>query len=277
MVDYNDESTLVSALKDQQFLIITLSVMATSGADSNPHSQLVRAAAKAGVPYVMPNCYGFDISNSSLASDAMFANGIKYVAEIESLGMSSYIVMCCGFWYEWSLALGEPWFGFDFKNHKVVFFDDGETKINVSTWLQCGRALAGLLSLKELPEDENHKELTISKWKNNYFYISSFLISQRDMLNSIQRLDGTSDKDWEITTQPTKERWAKGVEDFKKGERAGFARAMYSRVFFPNGGGDFETSKGLANDLVGLPKESLDEATKTTLEMVESGWNPFGH
>ena len=30
-----------------------------------------------------------------------------------------------------------------------------------------------------------------------------------------------------------------------------------------------------ANDALGLPHEDLDEATKRTVEMVESGWKPF--
>jgi hypothetical protein len=55
----------------------------------------------------------------------------------------------------------------------------------------------------------------------------------------------------------------------------GFAKAMYTRIFFPNGGGDFESSRGLANSAIGLPEDSLDEATKRVVEMVESGWNPF--
>lgn len=50
---------------------------------------------------------------------------------------------------------------------------------------------------------------------------------------------------------------------------------MYSRVFYPNGDGDYEFSRGLSNSLIGLPKEDLDEGTKRAVEMVESGWSPF--
>jgi len=53
-VDYNDEASLVKALKGQHFLVITLSV----SAPPDTHSKLTSAAAKAGVPYVMPNIYG---------------------------------------------------------------------------------------------------------------------------------------------------------------------------------------------------------------------------
>lgn len=51
---------------------------------------------------------------------------------------------------------------------------------------------------------------------------------------------------------------------------------MYARVFYPDGSGDYESSKGLDNEGLGLPQEDLDEATKRTVEMVNGGWNPFG-
>jgi hypothetical protein len=50
---------------------------------------------------------------------------------------------------------------------------------------------------------------------------------------------------------------------------------MYSRVYYPNGDGDYETSKGLANEVLALPKEDIDEATKEAVEMAKSGWSPF--
>jgi len=61
----------------------------------------------------------------------------------------------------------------------------------------------------------------------------------------------------------------------KKGERSGFVRAMYSRAFYPNGGGDYESSRGLDNGKIGLEKDDLDVATKRTVELVATGWNPF--
>lgn len=269
-IDYNDEASLVSALEGQHFLAITLSVFAPP----DLHSKLVRAAAKAGVPYVMPNIYGGDILNENLREAKIYDVESRY-QEIAELGVSSYIVMCCGFWYEWSLALPPPWFGFDIGAKKVTFYDDGKTRINVSTWIQCGKAIVGLLSLKELPEDENDNSPTVSQWKNKPLYISSFKVSQRDMLDSIHRLMGTTDMDWEIDFEPSDVRYEKGKEEMKSGIRTGLAKQMYARCFFPNGDGDFEAARGLDNELIGIEKEDLDVATKRALDMVESGWSPF--
>ena len=195
------------------------------------------------------------------------------VAEVEK-SEANYMAMCCGYWYEWSLAIGEQWFGFDIPNKKVVFYDDGKTKINTSTWLLCGRALAALLSLPVEHKDDKGSP-AVEDWKNKPLYISSFKISQRDMLDSIHGVMGDTDADWSISYEPTEQRYKDGLEELKKGDFRGLAKSMYARTFYPNGDGDFESSRGLDNGKLDLPKEDLDEATARTLEMVRSGWNPF--
>lgn len=68
IVDYDDETSLVEAMKGQQILIITLAVRAPPGTQS----KLIRAASKAGVPYVMPNAWGTDPLNEKLMQDTFF-------------------------------------------------------------------------------------------------------------------------------------------------------------------------------------------------------------
>lgn len=252
-------------MKGQQFLVITLGVRVPE----DLHGKIAKAAGKAGVPYIMPNVYGGDVQNTKLGEETMYGpRSQQAIADVMNAG-ASYIVMCCGFWYEWSLALGEQWYGFDIKNKKVTFFDDGTTKISSSTWNQCGRALAALLSLPE-----SGASPSLADFKNKHFYLTSFTVSQRDMLDSLNRVMGTTDKDWEITSEPTAERYQKGLEEMKKGIFTGFPKAMYTRVFYPNGGGDF-AYRGLSNDVLGLPKEDLDDATRRAVDMVHSGWSPF--
>ncbi|KAF4210464.1 hypothetical protein CNMCM8980_001138 [Aspergillus fumigatiaffinis] len=271
-VDYNDESTLVSALQNQQFLIITMNVTAPK----DTQSKLIQAAAKAGVPYVMPNCYGCDITNEKLRNEMLGGEPVRQAcAEIEATGISEWVALVCGFWYEFSLATGPEWFGFDFKEKKVTFYDEGTVKINVSTWEQCGRAVAAFLKFKELPEDENDQSPTVSGWANRPLFISSFLVSQRDMFESWKRITGDKDEDWTIEYEPSAERYQRGIERMQKGDRHGFAQAMYARVFYPNGGGDYESSRELDNDVLGLPKEDLDERTKHAKEMFEAGYSYF--
>ncbi|KAI4115294.1 MAG: hypothetical protein LQ338_007875 [Usnochroma carphineum] len=267
-VNYDDPSSIGSALRGHHFLIISLSV--TAPADL--HSKIVYAAVEAGVPYIMPNVYGSDIANASLVADEAFvADCVGRCQEVERLG-AKYVAMVCGCWYEWSLALGEPWFGFDILGRRVTFFDEGTTKVCCSTWEQCGRGVVGLVSLPVV--DGGEGGVGLERWANRPFYISSFRVSQRDMLDSLHRVLGTRDRDWEIRFQGTKERREEGGEELKRGVRTGFAKMMYARAFYPDGGGDFEGK--VVNGLLGLPEESLDEATRRAVGMVESGWSPFG-
>ena len=143
-INYDDQASIVNALKGQQFLIITLAV----AAPKDTMSKLVRAAAEAGVPYIMPNVFSPDPQNEPMLTQTLV--GIPYFnsrREIESLGVSSWVALGCGFWYEWSLIGGAgDRFGCAIEKREMTFFDDGEEKITTSTWDQCGRAMAAFLS-----------------------------------------------------------------------------------------------------------------------------------
>lgn len=262
-VDYNDQDSLVTALRGQDFLVITLAVRAPP----DTHGKLVRAAAAAGVPYVMPNFYGSDIRNPKLASEAFGAIIKQQLDEMESLGVS-YVSLACGIWYEWSLALGDAWFGFQIKDRRVTFYDDGKTPLNVSTWPLCGRAVAALLSLPE-----NGASPSLSDWKNEPVYIRSFQVSQRDMLDSLHRVLGTTDEDWAIEYEPAAKRAQDGLDEFARGLITGIAKNMYAKLIIRSNAGELDYPKAPANEMLGLPQESLDEATKRAVEMVESGWS----
>ncbi|KAK9249031.1 hypothetical protein V1506DRAFT_550960 [Lipomyces tetrasporus] len=166
-------------------LIITMSV----AAPSDNISKLVRAAAKAGVPYVLPNWFGHDAANSTLIC-----------TEIESLGISSYLLLVCNFWYEFSLG-GRP-DGFDFKKRSFVLFDDGNTD----------------------------RSPTLSQFRDGSIYISSFRLSQRDMFESVKRGTGTTDADWTITHESAEQCWKDGQAALQQGNMNAFTKMLYSRT-----------------------------------------------
>ncbi|CRG91944.1 isoflavone reductase family protein (CipA), putative [Talaromyces islandicus] len=262
-VDYDDEATIVAALQGQQFLIITMAPTAPR----DTHSKLVQAAAKAGVPYVMPNNYAGDIEQIKFGEAVMLGPVAKAQREeIEKLGMK-WITVCCGFWYDYSLAGGEARLGFDFDKLSLTIYDDGNTKNSLSTLSLVGNAVAKVLSLKHLPDDENDKSLTVSGWLNKPIYTTSFVLSQNEIFESVKRVTGTSDTDWTITCEDTKKRYEDGLALVKRGNMSGFSKMLYARGFFPEDPGD--CSAKAQNELLGLPKESLDEATQAGLDLVK--------
>ena len=236
-------------------------------APRDAHSKLVQAAAKAGVPYVMPNGYGGDIDNIRLGEETMLGPVAKANRdEIERFGMQ-WITVCCGFWYDYSLAGGEARFGFDFDKRSVTIYDDGNTKNSTSTLSQVGRAVANVLSLKELPVDETDRRPTLSGFLNKGVYIKSFVVSQNDIFKSVKRVTGTTDADWTVTHEATRKRYEDGLAQVKGGNMAGFSKMLYARAFYPDDPNDISVKA--QNKVLSLPDESLDESTKVGVDMVK--------
>ena len=260
-VDYGNQSSLVEALQGQDALIITMGVMAPP----DQQSKLIQAAADASVTWVLPNEWSPDSANEALVKDVFPFQRLPEARDlIAKLGKSSFIAVSTGFWYEWSLAISAA-YGFDFANRAVTLFDDGETKISTSTWPQVGRAVASLLSLPIHPEGQD-KDRCLDRFKNSQVYVSSFTVNQKDMLDSVLRVTQTGLEDWKVTKEPAKGRYTGGIEAMQNGDRMGFVRMMYSRVFFPDDCGNYEKTRGTINDLLGLPTENIDEATKAAIQ-----------
>jgi hypothetical protein len=268
-VNYDDQFNLVSALKGKDALINAMSGFAPP----KMQIKLIEAAAAANVPWFLPNEYGTDPLNLEMRKDTFLTAAKEHYGDhIESLGKSSWIAISCGFWYEYSLAGGTWRYGFDFKERTVQQYDEGKTTINTSTWPQVGRAVAALMSLKIAPDGEDDGSVTLTThFKNKPAYISSFTISQSEMLESVLRVSGTELKDWKLTSVPVKEYYKAGVEEFQKGNKEGFGKALYSRAFFPDSCGNFGATRGLDNDVLGLPEENLDGFTKIAIQMAEKG------
>jgi hypothetical protein len=266
-VDYDDEASLVEALKGQQFLIITLGVRVPEAV----HDKIVAAAGKAGVPYVLPNSYGYPVQEKlAQEGDQTSKVIIDRINSVRATGVSTPIVLSCGIWYEWSLALGDFWFGINIKDRRVTFYDDGKRVITSSTWNQCGRGVAALLGLPE-----SGPSPSLADYKDKSVLINSFRVSQRDMLDSVNRVLGTKDADWDISYETTAKRIQDGLQEMKNGVFTGYAKMLYARVFAPSNPNSDFASERTDNKALGLPVEDLDEATKRAVEMVKSGWTPF--
>lgn len=130
--------------------------------------------------------------------------------------------------------------------------------------------MAALLSLPIEREDSSTSGACLNDYKNRVVYINSFTVSQRDMLASALRVTGTEESDWTITHESARKRFAGGVQEVKEGKMQGFQK-FGARLFFDDGCGDFEHSKGTLNEVLGLPKEAIDEATRVAMERQSAG------
>lgn len=71
-------------------------------------------------------------------------------------------------------------------------------------------------------------------------YVNSFTVNQEDMLASVLRVSGTELKDWTIAKEDAQGRFELGQKEMEEGKWSGFGKIMFTRVFFPDGCGDFE-------------------------------------
>ncbi|KAB2101696.1 hypothetical protein AG0111_0g10451 [Alternaria gaisen] len=256
-VDYSgdDLDALVDALRGQQVLIVTMAIMAPRDAVSK--------------------LFGHDAANKKLCDDSMLSpSGEAIHAEIEILGVSANIRLVCNFRYKFSLGGGPDRFSFEFTKRSLIVFDEGDVSFNVSTWAQCARAVANLFSLKQLPEDESDNSPTLSQFGSRPVYISSFRLSQMEMFEVVKRVTSTSDDDWTITHESSEERRKDGFSEVMKGSFRQFTNMLYSRMYFPSGGGDYEP---LDDNSLSLPVEDLDQYTAISVRMGENGEVPQVH
>ena len=247
--------------------------MSVFAPDAQP--KLIAAAKDAGVKWIMPNEYGTDYEKFPKAGEdtKLGPPAIAIRHSIRAAGLN-FVSLACSFWYEFSLAGTSARYGFDFAKREVTFFDDGETKITTSTLLQCGRALAALLSLPVLPINEQDQQLTLSHFRDKSAFVGSFYVSQKDMFESVLRVTNTQEAEWKIGYEGVEARYQRGGELFSQGKMEGYAMMLYARSFYKDS--PMDTQALLNNEELGLPKEDFDEATKVAVEMAKTASEAIG-
>jgi hypothetical protein len=87
----------------------------------------------------------------------------------------------------------------------------------------------------------------------------------------VKRVTKTTNEDWTITEESAEKRWKDGHTAVMQGNFGGFTQQLYSRIFFPNGDGDYESRRTLNNEALSLPVEDADECTAVGVRMGENG------
>ena len=145
----------------------------------------------------------------------------------------------------------------DPQTRTATLYDRGLNSFNTTTLTTAALAVARLLSL---PSE------TLATFRNRFVYVSSFRISQRDILSSVQRVTGTADGDWKIEYADTQAWMDEGKQQMAKGDFMGVRSLVYGNVLKEGNGGDYEKSRGLSNEVLGLEKEDLDTVVRKTLK-----------
>ena len=147
--------------------------------------------------------------------------------QIEHLG-ASWIAVTANPWTDYNLKFGT--LGIDIKSRTATLWGGGNAKICTTTVRRVGEAVAVLLSL---PDAE------LAQFKDETFYVSSFYLTQRELLDASQRATGTTDADWTITTPTFDSFYKKCDEDTKNGSPYAMVFKL-SALTFENGNGEWK-------------------------------------
>ncbi|KAK2029756.1 NAD(P)-binding protein [Colletotrichum zoysiae] len=251
--DYTDKEFLVSALRGQDVVILQLSF------DSfmTVQTPLIRAAAKAGVKWVLPTEFGSDTAPSKLMDANPFLSAKKQFRDLtEELGMS-WVAVVNNPWFDWSLPQG--FWGIDIKSRSARLFDGGTTKFVTTTLSNTARGTAGLLSL---PEAE------LEAFRNAPVYLKSFYVTQREVFDSVLRATGTEEKDWKVEVPDAAQAVSEAEDKFKQGDHGGMIVAFYINHMRSGWGGDYYAKVGDLSKL-GIAEENLDEVVEKVVREVE--------
>lgn len=142
----------------------------------------------------------------------------------------------------------------DLEKRRALFWDEGQTKTMMCTFPQIGKSVAALLSLPEA---------RLERYRNGWAYLKSFRVNQRELLDAVQRVTGTTDADWSVQKKPIdvalKE--APGLPGM-----LGHATTLFASMFKPGFGGDYQLDRPLLNDDLGLGTEDLDDVVRSVVD-----------
>jgi hypothetical protein len=133
--------------------------------------------------------------------------------------------------------------GFDLKAHQAIIFNDGKDPWSTTTLTSIGLAVKNAMLIPE-------------KTANKYLFINSFTVSQSQILGSLERISGTK---WEATYVDAEEQKAAGMEKMSQGDFRGTMSLIRYINTVDGHGGNYALYEETANELLALPKESLDE------------------
>lgn len=254
--DLEDETFLADVFKGQDVIVL----MPPLSHIISVQKPAVRAAAKVGVRWILPSEFGPDPFASKLIEKSILLKNKKEIRDlIDELGVSSWISVAVGPWLDVSLPLG-LW-GIEPKARKATIWRGADAKTSTASVAHTGEAAAAVLSLPEAD---------LAKYKNKAVYTPSFRLSQREILEAVQRATGTTDADWDITTREYEDIASEYEENIKKGDGMAPFVKFFVTQFVEGLGADFDHKVDVAEleklEKLGMAKENLEEVMKVAVQ-----------
>ncbi|OAL43344.1 isoflavone reductase [Pyrenochaeta sp. DS3sAY3a] len=199
-VDYSHPPSLQTAMTGQDVVISMI-----GGAVVGDQDKFIDAAVAAGVRRFMPSEFGPDTLNPGvheiIPTLPAKVSTVNYLKTKES--SMEWTSLITGVWLDWALELGL--FAFDFKNRVAAIVDGGDTLFTGTILPKVAKAVLAILDRAE-------------ETRNTYIYVSSFNITQNDLLQAFEKVDGQK---WTVKHENSKDILAQGRKMVQEGNYGG--------------------------------------------------------
>ena len=134
--------------------------------------------------------------------------------------------------------------GFDLKEHKATFLGDGNTRYSMTKIASIGLAVKNAMLVPE-------------KTANKDIYIDSFTASPKQIVASLEKATG---QNWDVKYVDAEEQKKIGLKKLSTGDLSGGPLMIQYMMTVAGHGGDYALYQETSNELLSLPKQTLDEA-----------------
>ncbi|KAH8202424.1 hypothetical protein TruAng_003409 [Truncatella angustata] len=238
---------LIAAFKDQDVVVNCMTTLSVSD-----QFRMIDAAIAAGVKRYVPTEYGLNnLRPDAQALNVVFHDKGKVQEHLRTKAAESaieWMSISCGMWLKWSMA--HSFLGMHVQEKKFVFWDDGEGLFSCTTE---ENTAAGLVQALKKAEET----------KNTNIYLSDFAISQKHLLEAIERIQGVKYATETVDSHLLIEQKQKAVRDGDDSANFDLIETGFVTGRF---GGHLEKEGEILNEKLGLPRKTLDEVVKAALE-----------
>ncbi|KAK5216064.1 hypothetical protein LTR72_010940 [Exophiala xenobiotica] len=228
--------------------------------------KLIDIAVKAGVKRFIPSELGSNTLNPKAQELVLFYKQKRTVlnhleAAAKQNPSFSWTGLATGPVFDWISTSGSisshghqglknSFLGFDLKAHTALIYDDGDIRSSYSNLATIGETVVAVL--REPVQTANM-----------YLYISSFTVSQNEILASLEKATATK---WTVNKGSTVDREREGKVKLANGDFSGVLLLLARLMYGGDAGTNFEEERTLANKLLGLPQESLDATVQSVVD-----------
>ncbi|KAF2155169.1 NAD(P)-binding protein [Myriangium duriaei CBS 260.36] len=242
-MDYT-EAGLVDAFRGQD---VVISVMGMDG--FKEQTKFIDAAVAAGVKRFIPSEFSFNSLSPVVQQllPAVVDQKVEVLNYLKTKQVRDSGLTWSAIWtallFDWTLE--NTFLEFDISASRATIWDDGDAPFTLTNVEQLQRAV---ISTLERPARTENKNL----------YVASVRTTQNEILAALEKETATK---WSVQRTTTQAEISAGQEALKNGDFSGVLKLVRGTSFanIPGLRADYTRDETLANELLGLSMETVDE------------------